>query len=194
MKTFIVGLTGFAGAGKDTAAQFLKEALAARQKRVACMAFADPIRAALMAMGVPSSYMNERSLKEAPIPGIGVSYRLLAQTLGTEWGRQQISADFWVSLVEQRLQGLDMVHHLPNVLVMTDVRFQNEADWIRRQHGMLVRVDRQGVAPVRCHVSERELHGIEHVVRNDSDLEALRTRCDALCHQVLAHMSLEGFA
>lgn len=193
MKTLIVGLTGFAGSGKDTAARHLAEALEARQKRTKCLAFADPIRAALMAMGVPHRYMEERDLKEQPVPGLGVSYRHLAQTLGTEWGRQQVDPNLWVSFLEQRLLGLAMVHRLPNVLLLTDVRFQNEADWILQQRGLLVRVERQGVAQVREHISEASVDGVTLVLHNDGDLANLRARCGALSNQLLAHLTLEGF-
>lgn len=195
MKTFIIGLTGFAGSGKDTAAQFLDEALSARQKKVRRMAFADPIRAGLNAMGVPMHYMTERSLKETAVPGFsGASYRKLAQTLGTEWGRVHMGRDFWVNLVEQRLLALADLHRMPQVLIMTDVRFQSEADWIKLNGGILVHVQRPDIAPVRAHESEQLVEGIEHVLLNDADLPALRARCDKLHLTVLAHMALEGFA
>lgn len=193
MKTLIIGLTGYAGSGKDTAAAYLREALEARGHRVSCAAFADPIRAALLAMGVPSSYIYTRELKEQPVPGWGKSYRELAQTLGTEWGRSLVGDDVWVRRIERHIEGL---FNRPAVLIATDVRLQNEADWITTRGGMLVRVDRPGVAPVRSHSSEasqQELRGIEHLLPNDGDLVRLRGAVDTLHIKVLAHMALEGF-
>lgn len=190
MKTLIIGLNGFAGAGKDTAAKYLREALEARGHRVACAAFAEPIRAALIAMGVPTSYIYTRELKELPVPGWGKSYRELAQTLGTEWGRDLVGTDIWVRRMEHHLEGL---FTRPAVAIITDVRLQNEADWITTRGGLLVRVNRPGVAPVREHTSEAGLQGIEQVLDNDGDLVRLRSRIETLHLKVLAHMALEGF-
>lgn len=189
MNTFIVGLTGLAGSGKDTAAHHLAEALQARGKRCIRMAFADPIRQALMAIGVPSSFIYDRDLKEADVPGFGASYRKLAQTLGTEWGRETIGQDIWVKVLETRLMGLQ---RKPDVLVITDVRMQNEADWITAHGGMLVQVQRNGINSVRPHQSERGLAKVDSVLQNDGDLVNLRARCDGLSHVVLATMSLEA--
>lgn len=189
MNTFIVGLTGLAGSGKDTAAHHLAEALQARGKRCMRMAFADPIRQALMAIGVPSSYIYDRDLKEADVPGFGASYRKLAQTLGTEWGRDTINPNLWVSVLETRLMGLQ---RKPDVLIITDVRMPNEADWITSQGGMLVRVERKGLASVRQHASEAGLAQADNVLHNDADLNNLRARCGSLSTVVLATMELEA--
>lgn len=189
MNTFIVGLTGLAGSGKDTAAHHLAEALQARGKRCIRMAFADPIRQALMAIGVPSSYIYDRDLKEADVPGFGASYRKLAQTLGTEWGREMINPQLWVQVLETRLMGLQ---RKPDVLVITDVRMPNEADWITSQGGMVVRVERKGLASVRPHESEAGIAHADTVLHNDADLINLRARCDGLSHVVLATMALEA--
>ncbi len=189
MNTFIVGLTGLAGSGKDTAAHHLAEALQARGKRCIRMAFADPIRQALMAIGVPSSYIYDRDLKESDVPGFGASYRKLAQTLGTEWGRETIDQDLWVKVLETRLMGLQ---RKPDVLIITDVRMQNEADWITQHGGMVVLVERKGLKAVRAHQSEKGLAHWSTVLDNDGDLNNLRARCDGLSHVVQACMALEA--
>lgn len=189
MNTFIVGLTGLAGSGKDTAARFLADALEARGRRTRQMAFADPIRQALLAIGVPSSYIHDRDLKEQEVPTFGASYRKMAQTLGTEWGRQMIGQDTWVRVLENRLLGLQ---RKPDVLIVTDVRMQNEADWIAAQGGMVALVERKGLTAVRPHASEQGLTRWDAVVQNDGDLNNLRARCDGLSHIVLTSMALEA--
>ena len=189
MNTFPVGLTGLAGSGKDTAARFLSDALEARGRRTRLMAFADPIRQALLAMGVPSSYIFDRDLKEMDVPGFAASYRKLAQTLGTEWGRQMIDPNVWVRVLETRLMGLQ---RKPDVLIITDVRMQNEADWITSRGGIIVRVERKGLRSVRPHSSEEGLKHWDTVLDNDGDLVNLRARCDGLSHVVLASMALEA--
>lgn len=191
-KLTIVGLHGKAGAGKDTAAQYLAEALQARQRKTATMAFAEPMRAALLAMGVPSSYIYNRELKEQPVPGFGRSYRELAQTMGTEWGRTYNGDDFWIQLLAERVVVLGTAGRLPDVLLVTDVRFQNEADWIKARGGLLVHVVRPGLAGVREHMSEAGVHGCTELLNNATDLIDLRAQCGVLSNKVLAHAALQA--
>jgi hypothetical protein len=188
----IVGLTGKAGAGKDTAAHLLCEALQARGRKTRTIAFADPIKAALLAMGVPSSYMHERHRKEIDIPSWGTSYRHLAQTLGTEWGRQHHGQDFWVRRLADRVVELGSMGRLPDVLVITDVRIQNEADWIKTRKGLLVEVTRPDTSEVRQHVSEAGVKGVDQWLANDGDLINLRSRCGLLSNVVMAAAALHG--
>ena len=152
----IIGLTGLAGVGKDTAAAYLH-----LHHRFEVHSFASPLRSMLETLctdaGIDYAYCHERHLKEQPMPGLGVSYRHLAQTLGTEWGRKCIAPDLWVRLAELALGLPD--HPVHDRIVITDVRFANEAAMIRGHRGVLVRIVRD-VDPVRDHVSESEAAGL----------------------------------
>jgi len=167
----IVGFAGYAGAGKDTLANAI-ERYAARfvNSNTAKIAFADPMRDMLLALGVPREYMVERALKEVLIPGFGRSYRQLAQTLGTEWGRVCHGEDFWVNAAANRVDksGAELV-------LMTDVRFPNEADYLRRRGGYLVRVNRAAAVPVNPHESETHVPNFKPFldVFNDGSLDQL---------------------
>lgn len=189
----ILGLTGRAGSGKDTAATMIKEALQARGKRVQCMAFADPMRWMLAALGVPMHAMMDRDMKEAALPGFNsASYRHMMQTLGTEWGRHQLGEGFWTERLAARLDALAEVHKVPEVLIITDVRFANEAMWITHRGGRVVRVSRPCVEPVRTHVSEQQPVYASSELDNSSDLQALRAVCNHLANQMLAEQALAG--
>lgn len=176
--THIIGLMGPAGAGKDTAADHL-EAVHGFVR----YAFADPMRTMLEAMlvdaGLDYAYIHEPSLKEQPIPGIGFSYRHLAQTLGTEWGRNQVAPDFWLRLAALNL-GLpnEPIH---DRIVITDVRFPNEAAWLKQHGGLVLRIQRD-TAPVRSHISEQLMASIEpwSCVENNGAVEDLHAQLDAL--------------
>jgi hypothetical protein len=93
--------------------------------------------------------MIDGHLKEAPTPFLsGRSPRHAMQTLGTEWGRDQMNENFWVNITLQRVKLFDRV-------VISDVRFPNEVDMIRKLGGMVVRVERQiGDVPADLHPSE----------------------------------------
>lgn len=188
---YIVGMAGKAGSGKDTAAEYISEALRARSRKTASFAFADPIRTMLLALGVPIAAMVERKKKELPMPEFGgASYRQMAQTLGTEWGRGCMGNSFWVSRMASRVEHEQQRAPLDFILI-TDVRFPNEADWIRSQGGVVVQVERPSAKPVRDHVSEVVALKSDHLLSNDADLQNLRSRCGQLSLILMAERSLE---
>jgi hypothetical protein len=174
----LIGLTGYAGTGKDTVRALLEE------HGMSGFAFADPIRnmvrELLTSNGIDDCWMDRRELKEEIIPQLGVSYRELAQTLGTEWGRS-LKGDFWLRIASAYvtdLQGQGAV-----ALVVSDVRFINEAEWVRKQGGVIWRIHRELAGPVREHVSESELDDIKPniTIYNDGSVADLRqTVADAV--------------
>ena len=176
-KPKIIGLTGLAGSGKDTVRSILEQ----RHGYIG-MAFADSIRTILGSflhqIGADRSYMHDRALKERPIPGLDVSYRHMAQTLGTEWGRS-IHPDIWLRSAKARAQAHRHTH--PHPLVFSDVRFANEADWVREMGGEVWRVERDAAEPVRDHVSEN-IDALQacRVVKNHGDMNDLTAFIDAV--------------
>lgn len=170
----IVGLTGLAGSGKDTVASMLCITQGFVQ-----IALADPLRAGLTAMfGVTDEQLADRTLKEQPIDWIGQSPRGLLQTLGTEWGRHHVASDIWLRVAEQRIAALRRSPpclHIAGVVV-SDIRFGNEAAWIRAQGGevwQILRPGAEGLAPATAaHESERGLLG-DLVIFNSGTLDDL---------------------
>lgn len=160
----LIGLTGQAGTGKDTAAAYLCESYGFVRA-----AFADPINdmlaELLQQVDVDHAVLHERHLKEAPIEALpgAPSARQLKQTLGTEWGRTLVHPDLWVKHLESRLGllGFAPVH---DRIVISDVRLANEADMVRRYGGHLIRLHRDTAAPVRSHSSEQQVMALPATV------------------------------
>lgn len=121
-KRLVIGLAGQAGVGKDTVAGIVRAATGCT-----LYAFAGPLKEALAVLGLPEP--KSRTAKEAQIPGRNYSWREAAQKLGTEWARE-LDNDFWLNLAEQKVK--DAKH-----VVFTDVRFENEATWVRSQGGQI---------------------------------------------------------
>jgi hypothetical protein len=164
---------GAAGAGKDTVRHMLQK------KGYFGMAFADPLRVMLAALlsqvGQAHAWMTDRTLKEQTNPALGYSLRHLSQTLGTEWGRQ-LDPDFWLRIANERMKNYQKTKHF----VFSDVRFQNEANFVRAAGGVLWQVSRPGLAPVREHISETAAQSIQpdDEIRNTGNLEALQIEVD----------------
>lgn len=171
-RPIIIGLTGQAGAGKDTIGEYL-----AVHRGFAQDSFAAPIRKALAAINLGAEAYDD---KDKPIPGFGVSWRVLARSMGTDWGREMIGQSLWVDLLHRRVQTyLDA--GIP--LVVTDLRMENEAAYIRATGGQVWRVTRPGFVP-RCdqdHPTESGVHGIAADVElvNNGTVEELYEQVDA---------------
>ena len=149
----LIGLSGAAGSGKSTAAQYLQDAHHYHRKR-----FAQPLKDALrrilqgaMVDDHTIERMIEGDLKETPATVLlGKTPREAMQTLGTEWGRNCIGGDFWVNLMRHALD----TSKRGSLIVIEDVRFHNEVRLIRAYGGKIIRMEGRGGIP-GVHVSEK---------------------------------------
>jgi len=175
MTNMLIGLTGVALAGKDTAAAHLH-----RQHEFFRMAFADPLREGLKAMFGLGDWNFTPEGKERVVAWIGKSPRELLQTLGTQWGRDLVHRQIWCRLMDQRIRPR-LAHGRP--VVITDVRFIDEARFIYSHGGQIWRVIRPGAVTTAHsdHTSEQEAHRIVADVDliNDGTIEQLFEQVDA---------------
>lgn len=169
----LIGLTGAAGAGKGSVANVLVEGAGFLE-----MAFADPLYAAVAAItGISVANLKDRRLKEQVIPWIGKSPRELLQLLGTEFGRNMVKESLWIDRAGQTFDA----HAASGAhTVVTDVRFDNEAEAIRARGGLVWEVVRPAPS---CLVGESAAHASEQGIRreyvdsriaNDGTLDDLR--------------------
>ena len=166
-----IGLVGYSQSGKDTVADIL-----VKNYGYTRVAFADKIREFLYGLNPmvacsPTGYLQDLvnlvgwdAAKQEP------QVRRLLQDLGNS-ARKTIDENVWVTLA---LGNIDVNKRV----VITDVRFENEAMMIKLMGGQLWRVKRVGVGPVNDHVSESELEGykVDQIFVNNGtieDLEAL---------------------
>ena len=161
----LIGFAGRARSGKDTVANFIVAAIGGYR-----YSLADPIRAMLAPLGVDMSDPYWQARKEESIPALGVSPRRMMQTLGTEWGRQLINPDLWLIMAHQRL-----LQSGPG-MVISDVRFDNEAAWIRKHGGWIIHVIRPDTKAVEAHESENGIEVLAEDVQlfNSGTLEELQ--------------------
>lgn len=166
----IIGLAGKKQVGKSTVSERLATYGFVR------VSFSSPMKEMashlLKNIGLtPFEIAQAEDNKESIIPQLGKSYRVLLQTLGTEWGRN-INPDLWLICAEQRMKQLADKH-----VIFDDVRFDNEAELIRSKGGLIIHLIR--------HTGEIDKHASEYgltfrpgdaLVGNNGSLEGLFNR------------------
>lgn len=163
----IIGIAGRAGAGKNAVASMIPSAFVVQ--------LADPLYAMVSAMlGTPEPLLRRREFKEAKVPWLGRSPRQLLQTLGTEWGRGQVADDIWIRLLERRINELG--EQGITTIAVADLRFANEADYLRSIGGEVWHVRRSSVEATDGHASEAGVVAMPHdvCIDNDGTLDDLR--------------------
>lgn len=159
MSKFVIGISGFKGVGKDTLADALEQSSNRLPMigNIGRFAFAAPLYAMMDALlpfvGVdPAKEPTTRENKETPLPVIGASRRVLLQTLGTEWGRM-LDQDLWLKILEHRINSSRF-----DVVMVTDVRFDNEAELIHNNDGFVINIERPGFGSQDAHRSENGIN------------------------------------
>lgn len=176
----VVGFTGFLEVGKSTAADGVIAAAVAAEIPVAKFSFAEPGKRMLELIGVPPECLRTEEGKRRPLPEFGgKTGRELMQTLMTDWGRVQVCPDLWVRV---------SAHMMPcaiasdTLLVLDDIRFDNEAEVIAGLGGTIIEVTRPG--KVRgTHPSERGIQRdwIDRFIANDGTIADLQATACAAC-------------
>ena len=176
----IIGLVGYIGSGKGTVGDIL-----VREHGYYKFAFADALKDAVSQIFVwPRGLLEgdsnaSRAFRERVDPwwshkfGYEVTPRLILQKFGTEACRHGIADNIWIAALEKRIEGYENV-------VISDVRFPNEIDFVRSAGGVIIRV-RRGEDPTpeelsKMHISETAWNDqpVDYTMINDSTLENLK--------------------
>jgi hypothetical protein len=166
----VIGLSGYARSGKDTAADYLVENYGYTK-----MSFAAPMKEALYKLNpdirdIGNLVLSVRQAVDLAgwegVKALTPSIREYLQRFGTEVGRETWGQDFWVDAAINKIEDGTKV-------VFADVRFPNEADAIKKLGGQVWRVERDGVGPANDHISEHALadYSFDVVLDNVGTLE-----------------------
>lgn len=139
----IIGLSGIAGSGKDSAANIIIK----NHENWVKISFAKAMKDAVAAMyGLPRELLEgdtdkSREWREQPVEfwsnklGIeNLTPRQILQFFGTGLVRTHVDPSFWVYRTELEIEKL--TSEGKNILI-TDVRFPNEADMIKEHGGQI---------------------------------------------------------
>lgn len=168
----IVGITGSAGSGKDTLADMIKSDGWER------FAYADALKHICMdylGLSYNDAYTQEGKTKFNEF--WGMTNREILQKVGTDAMRNGFCKDVWIKIAELKLK--EMLDSGKKVIV-TDVRFDNEAELIESLGGCVAKIVRNVNIlnnAEQSHVSEKGISDdlISFVIQNNLSKEDLKT-------------------
>ncbi len=179
----LIGLTGYKFSGKDTVGNYLCDKYDFKR-----LAFADPLKKACHDIFGFNDEQLYGSKKEDIDEFWGVNPRQIFQFVGTELFRNQmkniipdIGNDVWVKSMEKQILDIENI----NVnLVITDIRFQNELDIIKKYGGVIIRVLRNDNND--NHESEKNIDQltVDFELTNKSTLDDLYLKIDILVPKI----------
>ena len=173
-------ISGKAGSGKDTVAQFMREKLEEKGKRVITIHYGDPVK------WVIKDYFNWSGNKDE-------AGRKLLQTIGTDVVRA-VHPNFWVDTIANLLDAFDKAD-LFDIAIIPDARFENEIEGIIDvlPASITVRIERtneDGTSWInttltetqRKHPSEISLdkYAFDYIIHNDEGLETLKESANSV--------------
>jgi hypothetical protein len=161
-----IGLNGYAKVGKDEVAKSIIK----NNSRWEIKKFSGKLKTiASILTGIDGAYFEDQLFKTRQLPGWEMTVRELLQRLGTEAIRNNLHENAWVNAL------FSDYNEYCN-WVVTDVRFPNEAQQIKDNGGVIVRINRTGYGPVNNHPSEIALDDwdFDHIIENNGTLEDLK--------------------
>lgn len=173
-------ISGKSGSGKDMMAQFMKEELEKKGKRVLVMHYADAVKWILR------DYFNWDGNKD-------VVGRTLLQRIGTDVVRAK-HPNYWTGIVVGFIQAMEPYSDF-DVAIIPDARFPNEVDITLQglKNCVVARIERKNadgtpwINPTltedqRNHPSETSLdtYAFDYIIHNDEGLELLKESAHTL--------------
>lgn len=158
----LIGITGRKRSGKDTVADMIIKQLA--PKVVIKIGFADALKEEVAKATGKSRDFIETNKSH---------FRLILQGWGTDFRRELDGKNYWINKLGVKILALENV----DMVIVPDVRFLNEAQFINEAGGMVIGVTRAGLIPDN-HPSEQEqlLIPCKDTISNDTTLIDLEMR------------------
>ncbi len=104
-------------------------------------------------------------------------FRPLLQWWGLGFRRSMFGEDYWLQAMDKWLE--ENAVGARSIVIVPDVRFPGEVDWVHAQGGVVVRIERPGLPATDQHSSETALDDYQRfdaVVFNDGSLKDVREK------------------
>ena len=170
----ILGVAGPKNSGKDTFANHFSKHV----PNCVIRAFAEPVKRVCQQLFLLSdAQLYDMQAKETLDERWGLTPRQMFQQVGTDYVRRQLDPNFWLKHFEL------WYRELPEgtMVVVPDVRFQNEVDLIHSLGGKVVYIYRpfsHGVDAHESEVSATELDQVDYTINNCGSLGQYLQRID----------------
>jgi hypothetical protein len=162
----LIGLVGKKQAGKDSFASILVEKYGYTR-----LAFADPVKEVCRHLFDFNEQQLNGDAKEVVDARWCVTPRETFQMMGTDFVRNHLNEDHFLKLLDGKRR------RLSTPIVISDVRFPNEAAYVLKQGGILVKIDRN-IIHEDAHVSEAvDTIRCDYTIENNGNLEEYRKNC-----------------
>jgi hypothetical protein len=139
----IIGISGRKHSGKDTVAQYLSHFFNKHEHQIIKIAFADALKQEIASAiyKIDLSKVDAKYLMTVKYINDNKDiFRPLMQGWG-DFRRKLFSSDYWIKKMDEEL--LKYSRQYPSVVaIIPDVRFLNEAQYIKSLNGILIRVER----------------------------------------------------
>jgi len=171
----LIGFSGKARSGKDSCCDIMTTNYGYIRH-----AFADKLKeAASVYFGIPLVWCYDDEKDTRVVPAYGMTIRQLLQKFGTESTRDVFGADFWINRLSMDL-------NFDNINCISDVRFDNEANWIRNHGGIIIHIERPSLDMNMEHSSELGIdkNVSDITIINDGSLSDLGNKVDELMNHV----------
>lgn len=192
----LFGILGRKFAGKDTVADYM-----CSKHNFKKLVLAEPLKEACKLLFNFSDEQLYGNLKETIDPNWGTTPRIVFQYLGTDIFRKDIHKiipdiddNFWVNLAISKY--LEMKNVNKNALiVISDVRFQNEIDNIHKQGGIIIKIIRPSLSNTDAHESEKNIDNFDsdYTIINDSTKDDLYGKIDNIIQENLMCLNFVNF-
>jgi hypothetical protein len=135
----LIGISGFARSGKDTFYERCKLMLGLIKQESKRYSFADALKGELDELLIKYTGISAFTDKDDEKSII----RPLLVTYGTDI-RRKLNPNCWIDSISS---GVNLHLQQNNYVFITDVRFLNEAEWIKNQGGTVINIVREGIGP-----------------------------------------------
>lgn len=188
----IIGITGKKYSGKDTIANYLVNDYWYEK-----MAYASPLKETCRILFGFNDDQLYGTKKEEIDERWAVAPRKVFQYIGTDLFRKQmnnlipgLNDGFWVKCLSEQIK-LKLEHDPNSLIVVSDIRFQNEIDELKKLHNdvLIIRVTRPSLDATNksdTHDSENmidKLSCVDYDVVNDSDIESLYNKINEILYE-----------
>lgn len=177
----LIGISGKKHVGKDTFTRMVCDILRRASMAVYTAAFADPLkRVASNISGIPLNWFHDEYLKEQVHPCCGKSPRKIMEEANSVF-KECCGDDVFVRTVDRFWASVS-----PGSLVVSDVRFEVEADWVRIHGGHVVHITRDtGLYSSALSEQGVKVGPKDFIVINDAGLSELNERAGVVVSEIL---------